>query len=119
MSLNQSYRRARVASYAGLASLVVVGAVIVTLGKREAYAMSKRHPYLLAALGMGGLALYTGALTLMSRLRCPACGIRLKFLLENAGWRLHMDPRIRCCPYCKQDFDTEVPARNGPPARRE
>ncbi len=119
MILNQSYRRARIASYAGLASLVVVGAVIVALGRPQAYAMSTRHPYLFALLGMGGLALFTGAMTLMARLRCPACGMRLKFLLESAGWRLHPDPRIRCCPYCRQDFDTELPPRDGPPSREE
>ena len=87
------------------------------LGKPAAYAASRRHPYVFAVLGMGGLAAFVGALAMAQFiLRCPACKMRLQFLLQG-NWRLHIDPRIRCCPYCTQDFDAELLLADETPAR--
>jgi hypothetical protein len=114
--LNRPYRRARLASYAGLATLVAVGAIILVLGKPAAYAASRSYPYLFAVLGMGGLAAFMGALARAQFvIRCPACKMRLQFLLQG-NWRLHIDPRVRCCPYCTQDLDAELLRADGTPA---
>jgi hypothetical protein len=40
--------------------------------------------------------------------QCPYCQGKLTGLVMHSG-RLRLDPRIRFCPYCGQDLDTEAP----------
>ncbi len=39
--------------------------------------------------------------------KCPKCGGNLNGLLMYGGG-LRMSPKIRCCPYCKVDFDEKM-----------
>jgi hypothetical protein len=44
------------------------------------------------------------------RLRCPICDGRLFNLLIGSSPRLRINPQVRWCPYCGQDFDEEAPS---------
>src|SRR5437867_5433156 len=49
--------------------------------------------------------------------RCPQCSGRLTPLLFYSG-RFRLDPRIRFCPYCGKDLDSECEARADNPLGR-
>jgi hypothetical protein len=45
--------------------------------------------------------------------RCPNCGVDLAALVAG-GWEFSIDPRIKCCPYCRVDMDAQATPGKAP-----
>lgn len=106
-TLDRRFRRTMLSIYGGVTVFLAATLLPHTLGIRANAA---------AWLGLVAFAFaWLGMVFAWLGLRCPACGSRLAGLLWYSSLRprLGVDPRIVCCPYCRQDFDRPVAPRGG------
>lgn len=64
--------------------------------------LSPRYCYLLAAVGVLGVANMTGALLYLDRTRCPNCRSRLGIQIAN---QYRFGRLVAFCPFCGVGFD--------------
>ena len=57
--------------------------------------------------------------TVMFRVKCPSCGGQWGWIAIYSGSPIAIRRRLKWCPYCAVDLDTEIAAERGGPTNPE
>ena len=107
-TLSTRKRRVRLIALAGF--VVFIGSL--TLLSFDPISASNLDPLRAAGLILGfaglGAALVSLTLANLFAFRCPSCRENLAPLVEPLGPLFAVDHRIKCCPFCRADLDSEL-----------
>ena len=92
----RSQRARRFLGMGAIAAAVAVAIIAMT------WNLSPRYCYLLAAVGVVGVANMAGALLYLDRTRCPNCRSRLGIQIAN---QYRFGRLVAFCPFCGVGFD--------------